>query len=383
MKRIVTMSVLGWMWALAGWPQAPATYEQTCQSAQADYRKANYDGARNGFQRALELATNDLQRAQALLGLAQADRDTRQYDSAIGESRKALALPGLAQAKEGAECWRLIGDCRKAQRQYAEAAAAYQQVVSLDKVEPSVLANAWAKAGDAYYSLTEYAKAREAYAAAVKIPKVAPLHLLGAGGKIGDCYLAERQYAEARAAYEAAAMAPGVDPVDKAYALAGAGHAAYEAGDYPGALDAYVVALNTPYAQDRLRMVERLDSIYRLQGNRAEALLAAGQYAAARSEYEKLLAMTKVAPHDQGFALVGIGDCLAGEKRYPEARAAYEKVLGLKGAYWPDRGRAQAGIARCYEAEGNATAAKEAQAKAAAMKNTAAAGPGSAHPPVP
>lgn len=374
MQRILTAIVAGGMLVTAALAATKDPYQDACAQGKQEFNRLQYGAAAQWYQQALQAATNDSQRALALKEMAGCDCRAGMYEAALKEARECLALLAVTPDIQ-AQCWETIGDSLAGKKQYGEALEAYVKMRDIQGVDATIPARAQSKLGDMYYAMGAYGPARQAYEEAVKNSKVAAFHLRGAWVKIGDCLMAEKKYAEARQAYERVATAPttGTDEKDRAAAQAGIGNAYYEAGDYPAACKAYLALVGKPYVPQMVQVVERLDTIFRMQLNKADALLAAGKFAEARAEYEKVLTMEQVEEHHQASALLGMGDCLAGEKKYAEARAAYEKVLGLKGAYWPDRGRAQMGIARCYVAEGKKAEARQAWEAVLKIKNVAAA----------
>lgn len=350
----------------AVWADTPATYDQVMKEALQKARTLQYSAAVLGYEQAIGLATNAAQKTAALIGkghnLVSAEQ-MREGRTVLEEILKSEEL----KPDDRASILESIGHSYLMEHDYGLAISTYKQMTKVQGANPAMEARGWAHIGQSEYAAGNFDTARQSYEEAVKIPNVALVHLQAAWPGIGDCFMAEGKYAEARKAYERILAVPNVDDFLKLKAAIGIGNSCYDAADYPGAAQAYLGVVKI--GKQTLRIVERLDTIFRKQLAKADALLGSCKYAEARMEYEKVLTMAQVEEHHKASAELGMGDALAGEMKYVEARAEYEKTLGMKGAYWPDRGRARLGIAKCYEAEGNVAEARKAYEKLPGMKN--------------
>ncbi len=349
---------------------APADYAQAMKEAWGLHQK-DYQAAIKLYQTAMTLAENYGQKARARWGLGL----TLMLSGAADEGRAILEelLKGnVLNPDDQAAAWEAIGDGWLAARHYAEAVKTYGAIANVEHASAGYKARGLVKRGAAEYARGDYAAARAAWEEAVALKNTSPVHLREAWPGIGDTYMAEGKWDEARLAYERAAAAT-ADSNIKAKALIGAGNAAYAAGDYPAAAKIYLDML----ADDQLRgwdgprlvLSQRLDTIFRMQLQKADDLLVAGKYSEARAEYAKAFDMEQVEDHHKAAAQLGMGKCLEAEKKSAEARAEYAKVLAMPGAHWPDKGRAQMGVARCWETEGNKAEALKAYEGLLKMKN--------------
>ncbi len=360
------MTVLAMNFSYAG-PDGAAYQAKMKEASRAQARGLWMDAAQ-AFDAAAGLAADDAQRALAQLG--QGRNLVAAGDAGAGRAtlRKALESQAL-KPDDCAEAWKLIGNSHRGEYSFDLAVEAYTRIISLSNVNVAGQARGFAAIGETEYARGNYPGAREAWARALALPRVAPIHLQPAWIGMGDSYMAEGNFQEAFQAYQQVLKAGNADAPTKQRAGIGAGNALYEAGDYPGACKAYLALADKHQAP--LTVIERLDTIFRMQLHKAAALRAAGKLAAARAEYAMVLDMERVEDHHRATARLGIGQCLEAEKQFAEARAAYAAVMAMPGVRWPDRGRAQMGLARCFEAEGNRQAAREAYAKLLDMSNIA------------
>ena len=368
---IWVLAVAALLPAMAG-EDAAETYEQARKTGQQHARKQAYEEAWTCCRRALDLATSESQKGQALVGMADCDTKAGLYEQAVEEAEQGLACDGMPPDTRAA-ARELVGDCRMGQKRFPEAIEAYSKMRDMENAQYAFASRAWSKIGDVYFAMEEYSEARNAYEEAVANPKVAAIHLRNAWPKIGHCLMAESKHDEAREAYERVGLAPelSVGPREKMAALAGIGNAYYGAGDYPAACKAYLGLVGKPYVPRMLHIVERLDRIFRLQLNKADTLYAQGEYNEAYRAYERTLTMEEVEDHHRASALLGMAECDRAAKKHSDAIRNYRAVIDMKNAYWPDRGRAQAGIAKCYEAEGDTAKAREAYREVLGMRNVA------------
>ena len=344
------------------------TCAQLTREAATLAKRLQFAESAQRYEQALALAVNDSEKLKARLGMGLSlVRSGKSADGrAILEELVARTAPtrdALAAALEG------IGDSYLREREYEPAIVAYEGVVETKGANPMYAARGWTKTGQAEYARARYGEARCAYEAAVRVPRVGAFHLKDAWPGIGDCYRAEGRYADAREAYRQATEAKSADEATKLRAEAAIGHSYYEEGDFVAAAAAYETVLAKPRTPGVWRIVERVDTICRRQLHKADALLEANNTASAFAEYKKTVGMLWVEEHHRASALLGMGNCLAAQRKWDEARAQYSKVLAMEGALWPDRGRAQMGIARCYEAEGEARNAREAYERVTKMEN--------------
>ena len=97
----------------------------------------------------------------------------------------------------------------------------------------------------------------------------------------------------------------------------GVGDELMAAGDYAGARMEYNKAIGALDAQTQGRLRSRIGETYMLEGN----------YAGARAEYEQ--AMSAVGPDEQSHILLALGNTYQLEENYTKAREIYEKTLPL------------------------------------------------------
>ncbi len=380
-------TMLTWAAALA---LASALYAETYQGAMQQARsllEAQQQPALAApvFEAALALATNaaDARAARAGLGvsLARAGRQSGEpAQEARGQSliRDVLADPQTPPDLR-ALCLEAVAAGQARALRFEDARAAYQTIAGLDGAPARSRAQAWIGTGQAEYDLGRFPLAREAFERARALAQEGAgwnaaqraALLAEAHRGLGRTASAEGRYDEAVAAYRALAQAAWADEKTRAGARLLAAHALYEGERFADACPEYLALWETLGGAARRLVVGRLDGIYRAQLQKADALLAAGQPAAARAEYERLLGMDRAEPHHLASARLGLGNAWASEKKYAEAAAAYEQVLGMNGAHWPDRGRAQRGLAAALAAQGKRAEARQAYQRLLAMKHAA------------
>lgn len=370
MRRIITILQATMLAALLSAPAARSESAGSCQElmkqAMVEQQRSLWVDAAKTFAAAAELATNDAQRAQARLGWGR--NLVSAGDPSAGRAILATALEGVGLGpNDRASALEAIGAAHYSERAFTKAVDAYVQITLMTNANVANQARGWSKIGEVHYALGDYPAARAAWEKALAIPGVASIHVQNAWTGMGDSFMAEARWEEARAAYARVLLADNADAPTKLCAEIGAGNALYEAGNYPEACKAYLALAEKNQAP--LRVIERLDTIFRMQMQKAGALLAAGKYAEARVEFAKVFDMERVEDHHRATAQLGIGQSLEGTRQFAAARAEYARVPAMPGAHWPDQGRAQMGIARCFEAEGNRQAAREAYAKLVDMPN--------------
>lgn len=352
----------------AGWSAESVAYQEAMREANRLGKRLRHAEAAQCCDRARELAATATETLAAQLELAL--NLVKSGRSTAGRAGlEHLLEQGMDKPDQRAAAFEGIGDSQAHEREFESARQAYAQMLKVDGANSMYTVRGWTKIGRVEYALERYQQARDAYEKALSVPRTGAFHLKDAWPGIGDCYRAAGRYAEARQAYERVLQARNADASTKQRAAAAIAHSYYEEGDYPAAAAAYQAVLRKGRRPDTWRAVERLDMICRSQLRRADELLTAGRIREARDEYDRMVSMVYAEKHHKAAALLGVGNCLAAERKYAEARAQYANVLTTKGARWPDRGRAQLGIARAYEAEGKAGEAGSAYEQVLNMTN--------------
>ena len=256
------------------------------------------------------------------------------------------------------------------ERAYTDAREVYVRIAGDESVPNHFRSLAWSGAGRADYYQGRLTEAAAAFEQALALRGVAAIHLRDAWHGLLNGAWEQGDYAAYRALCERIEAADNADDAVKTRARRSVGRSYEEEGLYPEALEAYLAFIEEQGERFRdFEIVERVDVLFRKQLLKAEALLEAGEFNMARTEYLRVPDMPQVEAHHVGRALLGAAQSLEKQGEPAAARAEYAAVLERSGVHWPDRGRAQMGIARCYEAEGKPAEARAAYQALLEMKN--------------
>ncbi len=339
------------------------------------------------YDAALALATNEAQRLAVRIGLG-ISRVRWSWESGNRFDREqGLALVADALSHDAvtpaqrAQCLELIAEDHARALRSDAARAAHEQIARLADAPAYSRARAWLGVAQAEYDLERFPASRAACERALAAAREAGALTAAQQAEVrraaqralAKAWSAEGRFDDAIALYRAMAESEEADKpvrVDARLALA---NVQYEAGLFPEACAGYLAVWDALSGIEPRRVARRLDTIYRMQVQKADALFEAGDPAAARLEYGRVLGMDQVRPHHQAAARLGMGHAWLAEKKYTEAAAEYEAVLAMKGALWPDRGRAQRGLAQIAELQGRVADARKAYERLLAMKNVAPA----------
>lgn len=238
-------------------PAAVVHYNDIYKSGQAKMQAAKYTEARQDYEQALALASNAAERAEAQIAIGLTSTAEKKYDAARAEFEKALAIEGIAPARQvqaqmgiGRSLERYCADKMvDANRAYTDAIVSYAKVADIAGVSARqkydarmAVANTFmtiknygaagrelkdilqdqelpaAGGAQARFALAhclfydrKYAAARDEFARALAIKELPEANQAAAQLKIGQCYYAERAYERARTELNKVLTMPGAD----------------------------------------------------------------------------------------------------------------------------------------------------------------------------
>lgn len=203
-STLMTFGLLACLTAIAG-VEADFARALNAGAQKMKVRSPDFMAAREDFSKALGLARNDTQTAQAARGIADTYYMGREYEEARAEDAKISAMKG-STSKQKVDAQLRIADSFMGYRfqevpDYARARVEYRKVLSIADATPDDRARAVLGIGGAFATERKYAEARAEYAQAVNMKNVSPELRAEAQYNIGSGYRAEGKFDKAKAEY--------------------------------------------------------------------------------------------------------------------------------------------------------------------------------------
>ena len=166
-------------------------------------REPDFAAARADFTKALELAKDDIEKAQATASIADTYYRSREYEKARAEDTKILDIKGSTVRQKIDAQFRIaesfMGYRFQEKPDYAKAREEYAKVLNMQGATSDDKAKAIFGIGDSFATERKYAEARSQYAKIVEMKDVKPETRVEAQYNIGANYRAEGNFDMAKA----------------------------------------------------------------------------------------------------------------------------------------------------------------------------------------
>jgi len=168
-------------------------------------REPDVEAARADFTKALELAQNEVEKAEAIQNIADTYYRGREYEKARAEDGKIVKLKGSTSKQKIEAQFRIaesfMGYRFQEKPDYAQSRVEHAKILNMEGATPDDKAKAIFGVGDAFATEKKYAEARAEYAKIVKMQDIKPEIKVEAQYNIGANYRAEGNFDMARTAY--------------------------------------------------------------------------------------------------------------------------------------------------------------------------------------
>jgi len=229
------------------------------QAGQAKMQAAKYAEARQDYEQALTLASNAAERAEAQIAIGLTYMAEKQYDKARAEFGKALAIEGIAPARQ-AQAQMGIGRSLElesavktsdANRAYTDAIIAYARVADIAGVSPREKYDARMAVASTFMAIKNYGEAGRELQEILQARELAGVGEAQARFTLARCLFYQRNYAAARDEFARALAIKGLSEANQAAAQLKIGQCYYEEHDYERARTELNQVLTMPGADQK------------------------------------------------------------------------------------------------------------------------------------
>jgi len=264
----------------------------------------DYTGARQAFNKALELATTDSERVDGLSRIAETFREEKHYAAVAETLVRILKLPSLTP-EVALATRRELADAHMAGDEFKQARGVLQMALDMLPAINEARVPIMLNIAICFEKEKMFESAVKSLMDILTLPQANCRTKVAAQFRIAAVWVSARNYEKAREEYLSVLTLPAVS------------------------------------AEDRFEVWERTGNVCRSEK----------QWDGARLAYRKALAVEVVNPYSQARVISAIGSTFMAEERYAEARDAYGELIDMDTEAWQSQVYAHKKTAEAHRSE--------------------------------